>query len=1641
MELITRRKNETPQKFIERLSAENHAFYESPRGEGSLREFGQKFPHSWIYVAELIQNAIDEKATIISFKILDENILIFEHNGELFDFDRDIIGLCTKGMSSKGAGTVGFMGVGFKSVFGSYQRVNVSSGEWSFYLQVKFRTGDRYGDKHREWLGAMCPKWDEAIETPSEGMTCRFELKDRCVENKSIASDLSEVLKKDQSLLPLLARQGVHTLIWNDTVWKLSITERVPFEDNTGARIHIEAHSGKSTKEPLSWLIFSQEYSPSRFAVRRFLEHRQLYPNGDAEKEKTYQEASRNRRVEVFFKLNEKGFPIFPKVGEAFALLPTNIKLPIGVHIQADWLLTQSRQEFMDSNFKNNAWHREIIMNIPRLTKQFYRWIVSESGPSSGEWALIHNILPALDERALETYSWFFGGDEDDLITTSPFLKRLRKELELEEMLPTHLPDNTVGFKTPAEARLLPESLDEECGEADLKPWELFGEKVVNTQHLEEKSINTLTKLGLLSKLTAAELEGWWSDDRVKTWYESFTEQDRFDKLSKLLAGLAPLDSDPTWKSANFSCIPSENGAFISRGKAILYPKDWSSVADDESMKNMLKGILNLDELLVDWKFQQHVQDSYTKANKFFKEIRQLGIDEWTDCWWDNLSTENLEPQTIDEIINFTCHVCKNYANSQNWIKKVLCENSDAQPRLLPLQDTLLADPYTESHRRVYFSDLPVISSKYYEYDSTADWKTFFDSCKPSPQGKLRLYYKSKIEKRWEFFKHFGGELPEQRSSYIRLNVFGSVEIANDEFGIIDFTFDNKLKQTLFEVRNDTQLKKLLPWLLEDIGYFEMCKEVRIYYIPYFSSEEKLLPNDWVPEWIKLLRDNPWLFSTDNRGPFKPADILAAYDAARPDAPVVPSIPERLVRIFAKHNIVFGSAIPKPGPIRELQVHGHSWSVEKVSETIAEILEDAATTEEDRQNLANLLMNEPLLPLPSDIHLADRLIRVSLNRIVKRAGQKNRNDLGWVVAEQELRTQTEYERFFTLVEPIISTPEHLTGDQVIDFLQWIWKTEPETETVRKALPLAYSYIIEDCAQNPEIEVRWNLLLDTAKVFTLGGNWAKVSDGPGVFFDDIGFPNYNVIPKTRRVTPSHLGSNNKPDTQKAAAALLNVLLLSEKYELVAVEGDELPIPSEWNRNFATLYVVLAELLRQNKSTDEDDDDETSAESAVLPDKRSPLTLRLVSKLENVARKKETAEIIDSKALSATLEGSVAIVSGEPDDFAPELCMLMFQYFNAARRQNLVPITNQVTLLLSHIGDKKYLERLNKFTKKHGLKEVKQLVNAGDEQPTDEDAPPTETASTKPDDDDNVDSENHPDNDLKDDIDDLNLDDLDIDDVLGFYGHGTDRKYQENAQPSPPPRKEPGTPSSFATNARTGGSTRRSDSTSNDAAPPVTPGHGKASSASHTHSPSNRRLFSYVQSANHANADDHSSEAENENETMAVGCAGEFAAMDFERLRGWTPTKMPHNNPGYDIESIGPNGEKIYIEVKGVSGEWSASGVAVSPTQFEFAQRNPETTWLYVVENAGIAGEERVYPIPSPATQVTEFRFDNGWKSVAQVHDAVAVNVGKRVRYLNGEQKTGTITKATSRGKLLKITIKFDDDTELETIFSPDRFEFV
>ena len=119
--------------------------------------------------------------------------------------------------------------------------------------------------------------------------------------------------------------------------------------------------------------------------------------------------------------------------------------------------------------------------------------------------------------------------------------------------------------------------------------------------------------------------------------------------------------------------------------------------------------------------------------------------------------------------------------------------------------------------------------------------------------------------------------------------------------------------------------------------------------------------------------------------------------------------------------------------------------------------------------------------------------------------------------------------------------------------------------------------------------------------------------------------------------------------------------------------------------------------------------------------------------------------------------------------------------------------------------------------------------------------------------------------------------------------------------------------------------------------------------------------------------------------AVDRAGVDRVLDFETARGRTPVEMPHNNPGYDVESSNVQGGiERYIEIKSVSRSWGELGAALSDTQFHYARQLADRYWLYVVEHAQ-QDDFHIHRIQDPARKVNEFIFDSGWRVLGESDD--------------------------------------------------------
>lgn len=145
----------------------------------------------------------------------------------------------------------------------------------------------------------------------------------------------------------------------------------------------------------------------------------------------------------------------------------------------------------------------------------------------------------------------------------------------------------------------------------------------------------------------------------------------------------------------------------------------------------------------------------------------------------------------------------------------------------------------------------------------------------------------------------------------------------------------------------------------------------------------------------------------------------------------------------------------------------------------------------------------------------------------------------------------------------------------------------------------------------------------------------------------------------------------------------------------------------------------------------------------------------------------------------------------------------------------------------------------------------------------------------------------------------------------------------------------------------------------------------------------RLRSYVLPAKEGDHKDSDRQSKDDERRLEVAEAGVKRVMAYERQNGRSPKLMDFLNEGYDIESLQPDDQIRYIEVKALSGQWDARSVAgLTSAEFNHARRNKEKYWLYVVEFALDDDLYRIHRIQNPAQRIDQYLFDDGWRSLAE-----------------------------------------------------------
>jgi hypothetical protein len=289
--------------------------------------------------------------------------------------------------------------------------------------------------------------------------------------------------------------------------------------------------------------------------------------------------------------------------------------------------------------------------------------------------------------------------------------------------LPVRTAEGT-RFAMPSEARLLPPIL-RSFDEVTLLPWVLFGNCVLSTTILGNRTLESLSHLELLTPLAVADLSTLWESGTVGEWREQLGPGGP-DAHLRLLRALASLDGVSAWRDSGLRCLPAADGEWIDRDSAIGLPAEWDSVPEeDPPLRSLLESHLAPPQERLEWGFDRSLRRD-SAAQDYVRQMRRENLEEVMRRWWEGLPTQpDSDVQTL--VLDVTCWVLLKQKQRPNLVMRALCENGT----VAPLENVVLADPYASSARRRFFSGVPAVSPRYLQHKpglTDADWRSFFEA-------------------------------------------------------------------------------------------------------------------------------------------------------------------------------------------------------------------------------------------------------------------------------------------------------------------------------------------------------------------------------------------------------------------------------------------------------------------------------------------------------------------------------------------------------------------------------------------------------------------------------------------------------------------------------------------------------------------------------------------------------------------------------------------------------------------------------------------------------------------------------------------------------------------------------------------------
>ena len=1044
--------------FIEKVRKQNERDFRGGARQAVQKLLSAGLTYPWTYVYELTQNAIDAGARRVAWQVSGDDVR-FQHDGHVVLDESDVRGMASLGASTKGLASVGFMGVGFKSVFARFLRARVSGCEWGFMFDVGTRRGD-LDSAVTEWFDTLRPFWDEGALSPDGGYTTAIRLERPATPDRSAAEDLERLASPDDPTpLGVLALRGLEEVRVGGVTWDLAVDDGV---------VVVRCSADESIWR---WKSFVSRYRPDDDAMRRLLEVRQETHDHVGDDGQRVE-----REVVGLLPLDDEGLPKPMDHGRVYATLPTQVPVPFGFHVQADWLVDVDRQSLRD--VKGDPWQEAIVQQVPEIVRQLLVWLTatSDEARKQGYRALRD---PWTDDGIL---SKSFQALQDD------FVRRLADQ--------SVVPIQGAGprrFRTPDGVARLPGKFLVGFGRRpQWRPELLFGCDLMDEDLLGDNHTRFAHWLAWGSEIEADTLP-WPST--LPEWWNALPEDERTDALFALWHGVG----EHNWDDA--PVVPTEAGEWVpARNTRWLNEEPpTENNPGGEDIARVLEGFLPRAYERVPSSIRARANNPNHPGIRWLRR-RNQNVEMASlirRVFGDNEAKADLPLVALLE------WALSRGEGRRDLVPLVLTEQGARKP-----EDALLADPLVEGgrSRRRLFPDKHALVEDYASLDDRHAVVLFLERLGVFG-GRLLDVKATRI-----------GHSPDQVAMRIGIDE-RQVERANHSgYTVLDYEFPLQVKSAPPEALQD--------WLSHE--HEELRGKGRLSVSskrPYSRDHHRprVTQGRKPATWVRALQEHPWLLCTDSHRR-TPGDVLLEPDPDFEEAPIADVDAELADRLTAE-GIRFGSNVPKSPVLRRL-ARASDMPDGELAALLQEAREQVEGGEATRNELLRALDDVQLRRVPL------------LSRVVERsgAGGRLRSDLsGWVVAlsdvEQSLAAAVRD------LQLVIS--ETTTGRHALDFLYDIWERRPErVDSIRANVAAAYRYVLDDIDRGELGRAEWRQARDHVHLYGQDG-WFPIANGV-VVDDVQSPLIRQLLPKGKSVVASHLGDTSDEIRRVTKALELGLL---------------------------------------------------------------------------------------------------------------------------------------------------------------------------------------------------------------------------------------------------------------------------------------------------------------------------------------------------------------------------------------------------------------------------------------------------------------------------------------------------------------------